>query len=174
MVNDLVSRRSVSVNQGPWFTEPHTLLMHSPNMTSKVTFISASVLASITCKGLYWIVYLLVYVQVTSCRESLVACVAEERFFSRMCSRVNDQRCIRHPFPSTNIALKALLSLHCCVGYHVCSEVTTVCSNVVALLTIKGTLLGVHSPDVNGQVTLLRKPFITRATGKRFFARVCS
>ena len=66
------------------------LSMHSRNMTSKGILPSTSVRTSVTCKGLYWIVYLLVFVQVTACRESLVACVTEERFFTRMCSCVND------------------------------------------------------------------------------------
>ena len=54
--------------------------------------------------------------------------------------------------------MKALLSLHACVGYHVFSKVATVRSNVVTLLTLEGTLLGVQCPGVDGQVTFIREP----------------
>ena len=91
-------------------------------MSNKVIFAFARVITFVTCEWFSRIVYLLVFSQVASCYESLVAYLTEEGFLSRMLPGMDNQLCIRYPPPTARIAFKRTIV---CVRHQVFSEIAT-------------------------------------------------
>ena len=144
-------------------------------VSGQITFSRKLFVTCITLESLNNIfMYIHVLSQAPFCRECLVACFTDKRSFPCMLSGMNNQFMFCHPPPITCIALKALLPLHACMCDHVSSEAATIRCCEVALITLVRTFHRVLTPDVNSQVTFLRKPSITHLTGEWFLLCVCS
>ena len=138
----------------------------SQDILSRKTFVTY-----ITPEPFNILVYCHVFSQVAPSRESLVACVTEERSFSCVVPCMHNQLTIRYPPPTARTAFERTVVR---VRLQVFSKTTTLCSYVVALVTLVGPVLAVFSPDVTSQISFLRKPLMTCLAREWFFSRVCS
>ena len=138
----------------------------SQDILSRKTFVTY-----ITPEPFNILVYCHVFSQVAPSRESLVACVTEERSFSCVVPCMHNQLTIRYPPPTARTAFERTVVR---VRLQVYSKVATQCRCVVALATLVGPVLAVFSPDVICQVTFITEPLITYLAGEWFFSRVCS